>query len=539
MLCTNPAEAGDLFKQSVEHQKVIDKSRINQCVLRTYLSLGHSKDEQLNSTLQSIITDIEARKQKMGSLLWSIETTQVQKPHEALFAECEAFTHEIEDKYKKEGDDEHDEKEPSQKIVQMMKQAMLTLASLKDAYENESKTFAKTGYESKKVVDEYLLFAEQRTKNFALQQAELESNMNAKNVQWKTSQQIEWSERHHRFLSSLDQWIEDFRRYQVATIALISINKNTSSKTGTFRALAQEFEDLLPNRNSAYHSQQHSSRPTFVLSTMMMQGNESTMADEIEGRTEKICSIVSEWVSLVKPITEEIRSYRRGIRTKIQNLMDRIADMQAQEDLNTRMISKTAQQQQTYFDTISRATKLRDDARQTHRQIEQGLIELESVHRKNLEERRRLEQKLDRLERLIQNTNVPPPDDILKQLTEEENQLLLQKQMIHESVVRNEKGFHDHMKHQVDQFVQTTRDKIETDLASIVNGRDQLFGESLSRVNPENMGSKHIAAYLSTLEYAGKILAEDETKLSLFRFCAQALQSNFYTSCQKTIVALN
>lgn len=515
---------GTLFKKTAEQQKWLDRAKIDQTIMQIYIELGHN-DEKLTSTYQQLTTDTEARKQQIRSLSWASGVTSTQDEYKSLLNKAEEYC----DALQKETESSSPEK---LKFYQTVKQGLQALKDLELVFLEEIETFTKTANETKGITSQYVGHAIHKARVFSQELSEIKNARIAKNEQWKTSQQIEWSERHHRFLTTLDNWIQSFLTYQNATIALISIHKNLRSQTSVFRGLAKDFLAILPNNHPAQGKYMGNS----VHSTMM---HENTTRDSETPITKKMCRVMSQWISLLTPIAEEIREFRRKIKRKIEALESRVMEMKTKEELNNKMIRETHEEQARYYDSITHAKKIQPEIIQNHQIIKKGLVELEARQKRSLAERKRLEQELQSLIRLHKNTAVSPPDNILEQLSEEENQLMLQKAIIGEVLERNHSEMVEYCKNRVDHFLRETTEKIATDLGTVVMERDQLFSESLARVNPDNMGGKQIASFFSNLEYVGKVLKEDVSKLQLFRSAFQGLQNHYFVSIQKAIVEMN
>lgn len=515
---------GSLFQQTAEQQKWLDRAKIDQTIMQVYIELGHN-DEKLTSTLQQLTTDSEARKQKIRSLSWASGVTSTQDEYKDLLQKAEEYCLALQ----KETESSSPEKI---KFYQTVKQGLQALRDLESVFLEEIQTFTKTTNETKGITTQYVGHAIQKAQRFSQELTQTQNEAIAKNEQWKTSQQIEWSERHHRFLTTLDNWIQSFLTYQNATIALISVHKTLRSQTSIFRGLAKDFLAVLPNHHPAQQKYTNQS----IHSTMM---HETSNRDGETPMTKKICRVMSQWIMLLTPIAEEIRAFRRKMKAKIGALESKVMDMKAKEELSNQMIREAHDEQAKYYNSITHAKKIEPTVIENHQKIKKGLLELEARQRRSIAERKKLEQELESLIRLHKNTAVSPPDNILEQLSEEENQLMLQRAIIGEVLERNHGEMMDHSKHQVDQFLRETTEKIATDLGTVMRERDQLFSESLARVNPDNMGGKQIASFFSNLEYVGKVLKEDAGKLQLFRSAFQALQNHYFVSIQKAIVEMN
>lgn len=514
---------GSLFKETAEHQPWLDRARIDQTVMQIYMELGQ-KDEKLTSTYQQVTNEAEARKQKIRSLSWATGVTGSQAEYKDLIAKaseyCESLEKEVETSPEKK------------RFYQNVKQGVQALNDLEKVYLQEIEIFSKISRETKSLCNQYISHVIEKTRGFVQGLTQMEHESNAKNEQWKTSQQIEWSERHHNFLTSLDNWIQSFLVYQNATIALISIHKDLKSQTSIFRGLAKEFNSVLPNNHPC---QKRDSG--FTLHATML--HEDQNRENNHATTKKICRIVSQWITLLTPIAEEIRLFRRKIRTKIGALESKVLDLKSKEDLTNKMIREAHDEQAKYYQSITMANKIEPTVIENHKVIKKGLIELESRQRRSITERKELEKELQSLIRLHKNTAVSPPENILERLLDEENQLMLQKTIIADVLERNREQMMEHRQHQNDQYLRETTEKVVNDLKTVMKDRDQLFSESLSRVNPENMGGKQFASFFSNLEYVGKVLKENNSQLQLFRTSFEALQNHYFISIQKAIVEMN
>ena len=510
--------AGRTFQQTVENQKLIDELNIKKCIINVHLGMGN-KDEKIILALQQVDSELQTIKQKMRTSAILVDPGS---NFALIINKCEAYCKDVQERFEMKDDNTVDQ----QNFSKTIHRALETIKSLESTYVNEVKIFQTTALETKTILDQYVLYSEQKTMKLRSEMDEFERQSIAKNEQWETSEKIEWSERQHRFKDSLDQWIQQFLIYQNATIALISIHPTLRSRTSMFRSLREDFISLLLDRNN---------NNTNPLSSMFSANNGSS--DTLIAT--KICGVIGEWVSMVKPIIEDIVSYRKSIKDKIIALRSKIDDMKKKEELCVQMIKDTHSQEKRYFDSISHAKRIQQSTLDNHQMIKTGLIELESRQKKDFRNRKMTEQHLARMESLYKNTMINPPDNILEQLSEEENQLLLQKQVIGEVMSRNMNQMIETRNSKLDAFIHEMTNRIVSDYSNVLKDRDQLFSESLSRVNPDIIGGKEIGSFLSQLECTGKILGEETSKLILFKECTHSLQSYYFMNIQKCMVEMN
>lgn len=524
---------GTSFHETVEQQKWLDRALIDQTIMKIYMELGHC-DEKLTSTYQQLTVDMEAKKQRSRPLSsWASGALSSERKYKELMSRAKEYC----DTVQKDTETSSPEK---LKFYQTVKGVYDALCELEGMYQEEIDTFTKTAQETKKITAQYISHTLQKAKRFSNELKESKDQNVAENERWKTTQQIEWSERHHRFLTTLDRWIHSFTAYQNATIALISIHPTLKPKTAVFRGLAKEFRSILPNHHfvNTQQPQQHNVYKVHsnVHVTMM---HETVDRDSDRPMTKRMWRVVSQWISLVTPIANEIREYRRSIQRKISAMESKSAEMKNKEELNHQIIRETHAEQEKYYQSITRAKKIEPEVLQNHQKIKMGLVELENRQRKASEERKKLNRELEFLIRLHKNTAVSPPENILESLSEEENQLMLQKTVIADVMERNQVQMTENHRYRVDRYIQGATEKISSDIGTLVKERDQLFAESLMRVNPDNMGGKEIISYFSNLEYVGKVLKEPMTQLQLFGLTYQALIDHYFSTIQKAIVGMN
>lgn len=323
---------------------------------------------------------------------------------------------------------------------------------------------------------------------------------------WESKSHAQWKQSHTVIIDTLREWCAQFDKYQVSVIAIASIDKSLLPITTVLRGIRTDFVEQrkLINRND-------------------------------EKIIETFCIIAQKWIVAVTPISERLRAYRKKMIQDCEEKEKECAMMNNDEQKHRQMIDVTKKQEQKYYASIAtNHENLDPQTINNHILLKKKLRELETSYQHRLNQRRKKEDKLAIIRKLHASTSIQPPDDVLLELLDKEQQLWLRDSLNKEVVQKQHERIDEHKLGLQQDLLGQMMPNLKTDILQLIQLRDKAFKECTQKI--QSVADKEILSVLDNLKYLGSVAGVSEDRVSPFARCFEAIRHLFYSSLRDSII---